>query len=320
MIPDAFCSYLCVIAPILFAFAAGCISYRPASAHVLALAGLVSLPWIYWATLKDTPLGNIWTLFNVPDRERLTRNLLDFTELTIISIALVLLAIATAALRLLPSGWKLRGLAIRERTWPALAAMLLFLGVWFSKSVMPYRISGAVDYAGWPILQILHVEKRGLQFHETCVKIAGYRGHPESVRLSWNDRRLFQYRFQQNEAWGEVPPSVLERTRAVMQSLDSGGAPSDPVKPLRAWNIDGWYVMGESVGLKVYESDKKETPPREIVELFNELAKVSRVRQTQSDMRDICLGFCYDPLSGLGLLYANHRCRYDSVRSDYVCR
>lgn len=207
MFRTAFC-FLCLLSSLLFAFAAGAISYRPSIAHSSALAGLLGMPWIYWSTLQDTPLGNIWTVFNAPDGELGIYDNLHVAWLAIFSTALIVLAIATAALRLLPARWSFRGLALRERTWPAFGASFVFLAIWFSQSVMPYRISGAVDYGGWPILQILHVEKRGLQFHETCVSVAGHRNQPESVYFSGNDRRLFQYRFQEKNASGELPEAL----------------------------------------------------------------------------------------------------------------
>jgi hypothetical protein len=312
----AFC-FLSLLAPILFAFAAGAISHRPAVAHSYALAGLVGMPWIYWTTLQDTPLGNIWTVFNVPDRELLMYNTRRLAELTIVCVALIVLAIATAALRLLPPRWRLRGLPLCERTWPAFGASLLFLAIWFSQSVMPYRISGAVDYAGWPILQILHVEKRGLQFHESCISVWGHRNYPESVSFSGNDRSLFQYRFQQKYASGELSEALKVRVQSIMQTSDNATRNRDTVKPLRAWNEDGWYFSAEGVGLKAYATGNGTTPPQQIVDLFNELQKIPHAQETQSDRKDVCLGFCYDPLSGLGLLYANHRCRYDG--HDYVC-
>jgi hypothetical protein len=313
----AFC-YLCFLSSVLFAFAAGAISHRPAIAHFSALAGLVSMPWIYWTTLQDTPLGNIWTVFNVPDRELLMYNSLRLAELIIFSVALIVLAITTSAVRLLPASWSLRRLPLCERTWPAFGASLLFLAIWFSQSVMPYRISGAVEYAGWPILQILHVEKRGLQFHESCISVSGYRNHPESVSFSWNDRRLFEYRFQQNDASGELPEALKVRIQSIVQSSDSATRNWDTVKPLRGWNEEGWYLRQEGIGLKAYAAGNGTAPPQEIVDLFNELQKIPRVRETQSDMKDVCFGFCYDPLSALGLLYANHRCHYDG--HSYVCR
>ena len=185
---------------------------------------------------------------------------------------------------------------------------------------MPYRISGAVDYAGWPILQILRVEKRGLQFHEICISVWGYRNHPESVSFSGNDRRLFQYRFQQKQSWGELSGPLKGRIESLIQSSQVATRSWDLVQPLRTWNVDGWYFTGEGVGLKADTTDKGANPPQEIVDLFYDLERLPRLRESESDRKDVCLGFCYDPLSGLGLLYANHRCRYDASLRRYVCR
>ena len=318
LFPYALSSFFCFLVPVLFAFAAGALRFRPALAHVFALTAFVGVPWIYWKTLKDTPLGNIWTMFNLPDRDLGIYDNLHLAEFTILSIALVVLAIATAAFRLLPDRLSFRGAQIRERTGPALAITLIFVAVWFARSVMPYRIAGAADYADWPILQILHVEKHGLQFHETCVRVRGYRGDPFSISVSWNDRRLFHYRFQENYA--DLPEISVGLARPVIRSLKEQDSPREAVKPLRAWNAEGWYVMGEKVGLETYTSENGTAPPREIVDLFTQLASLPRAPQTYSDLKDVCLGFCYDPLSGLGLLYANHRCVYDAARRDYVCR
>jgi hypothetical protein len=247
-------------------------------------------------------------------------NMLVFAKLTIVSVGLMAVAIAIAAVRLLPTRWKLRGLPLCERTWPAFGLALIFVALWFSQSVMPYRISVAVDYAGWPIFQILHIEKRGLQFHETCISVWGYRNHPESVSFSGNDRRLFQYRFQQKQAWGELPGPLRDRVGSIFQSSQVSTRNWDVVQPFRKWNVDGWYLTGEGIGLKAYTTDKGTTPPVEIVDLFHDLDKLPRLRETESDRKDVCLGFCYDPLSGLGSLYANHRCHYDSTGGCYVCR
>jgi hypothetical protein len=314
----AFC-FGCMLSSILFAFAAGAISYRPALAHASALAGLVSMPWIYWSTLQDSPLGNIWTSFNASGRDLFPHDILRVSALIIFSIAMIVLAISTSVLRLLPVRWSVRKLQLCERTWPAFGATFVFLAFWFSQSVLPYRIPGAVDYAHWPILQILHIEKRGLQFHETCISVGGYRQYPESITFSGNDRRLLQYRFQQKTSSGELSAALRERIRSTLQSSDASSRNGAAVKPLRAWNDEGWYVRAtESIGLRAYTTENRMTPPQEIVDLFNELEKIPHVRDTQSERRDVCFGFCYDPLSGLGLLYANHRCRYDG--HAYVCR
>ena len=104
----------------------------------------------------------------------------------------------------------------------------------------------------------------------------------------------------------------------MLQSSVSVNRKWDTVKPLRAWNADGWYFKSVGIGLRAYTSDKGTTPPQEVVDLFSELQKIPHAEGKQSDRKDVCLGFCYDPLSELGLLYANHRCVYDG--HAYVCR
>jgi hypothetical protein len=64
----------------------------------------------------------------------------------------------------------------------------------------------------------------------------------------------------------------------------------------------------EGSGIHKYASKSGTTPPREIVAPFDDLEGVTRSLETQSDLKDVCLGFCYDPISGLGSLYSNHRC------------
>ena len=313
---------LCFFAVVLFVLAAALISRRPHFAPICAVAGVVALPWIYTSTLQGNIYGNYWIVFNVPDRELPAYNGLIPTELTIISAALFVLAVTTGALRLLPDRWLLRRKLLCERTWPAVAASFCFLAVWFSQSVMPYRIPGALDYSSWPILQILHVQKHGLQFHETCIRVWGHRGLPDSVSFSSNDRRLLQYRFQQRFANAEVSKSVGERVAALIQSSKTMKSNRELIKPLRRWNDEGWYVAGEEVQLQAYTKENHGVPPQEVIDLFHDLERIPRTHETSEGRKDVCLGFCYDPLSGLGALYANHRCRWEDSNGDarVVCR
>ena len=314
---------MCFLAAVFFAFAAGALAYYPKTAHAAALAGIAALPWIYTSVLRGNIYWNEWIVFNVPDRELRMYNNLVPTITSIIAVALLVLGVATAALRLVPDRAAARGLLLSRRTWPAFLASFLFLGVWFSQSVMPYRIPGALDYSSWPILQILHVQKRGLQYHETCVKVWGHRGTPESVSVTWNDRRLFEYRFQQRSANVELPKSLGERLASLIQSSKAMKSNGEPIKPLRRWNDEGWYVTGEEVESQAYTTYAKgnqSLPPQEVVDLFDDIEKLPRMRKTAEDRKDVCLGFCYDPVSALGALYANHRCRDEESSRGYVCR
>jgi hypothetical protein len=319
--PSKFASVLSFLAAGLFAVAAGVMSRRPRIAHMCAATGVIASSWIYTTTLQGNIYANQWIIFNVPDRELHFYDGVAGAGLAIIEVALIVFAIVTAILRLLPGRWLLRKMPLRERTWPAVAASFLFLAIWFSQSVMPYRIPGALDYSSWPILQILHIQKRGLQFHETCIRVLGYRGAPESVSFAWNDRRLFKYRFQQSSAHVEASfKSLGARLASLIQSSKTLKSNRKPITPLRRWNDEGWYVAGEGVELQAYTKESQGAPPEEVVNLFNDLEKAPRTLETLEDRKDVCLGFCYDPLSGLGALYANHRCRYEATSRDYVCR
>jgi hypothetical protein len=309
-------TFLCLTASLLLAFAAGAVFYRATVAHFAALAALVAAPQAYSSAIRDTPLGNLWTSLNMPDR-MMWGSFAALTVLTILSVALIALAVSTAGFRLTPARWKTLGMPLRDRTWPAFLLTFVFLAVWFSQSAMPYRASGAVDYSAWPLLRILHVQKQGLQFHETCIGLWGYR-KPDEVSFSSNDRRLFHYRIRETGSRAELPDSFQQRVGAVLDSLRGTPGNSQSTGPIRAWNAEGWYLLGENIDFRAYTTGV--TPPPEIVALFEDLEKLPRPRQSASDLKDVCLGFCYDPLAGLGRLYANHRCTYDPNLRDYVCR
>ena len=308
---------LCFSVPVLFAFAAGTVSSHPTIAHSAAIAGLVSAPWLYWSVLRDSGLGNVWLVYNVPDGERQAYTPL-YSHLAIVAVGLLVLGVAVGGLRLLPAHWTFRGSSFRERTWPGVAVSLAVLAVWFSQSVMPYRIPGTVDYSDYPVLQILHVEKRGLQFHESCVNVWGAPHRPISVSFSGDNRRLFQYRFRQNHSSVKPPEILVDRIRALIKSSAGGGTKSDIVRPIRTWNADGWYFNAHGSGLKIYGTSNEAPPPQEIVDLFHDLDKIPRSPETRSELKDVCLGFCFDPVSAMGRLYANHRCFNDGHGT--VCR
>jgi hypothetical protein len=244
-------------------------------------------------------------MFNVPDKDIGSYPVLH-AELTILAIALIVVSSAIATLRLIPPHLRFRKLPLCDRIWPAFALSFMVLAFWFSQSVMPYRIPGALD-SEHPILGILHVEKRGLQFHETSIGV--FRNY--SFYVSRNNRRLLQYRFQQESSWGQLPEPLMRRVQDMIQSPDFAKRDSTVIKPIRTWNADGWYLLVERSGFHPYTSEAGTTLPQEIVPLFQDLEAAPRFPVTQPARKDVCLGFCYDPLSGLGLLYSNHRCFND---------
>jgi len=311
--------FFCFIMPALLAFASGAISYSPKIAHVTAIVSVIGAPFLYRELRWDSGMGNVWVMFNQPDDRFAFYP--PSAVLGICSVALLTLTITTAALRLLPARWEIRKFPVSLRTWPGFAASFLVLALWFSQSVLPYRIPGAVDYSDWPILEILHVEKRGLQFHETCVKVWARLGrprNPDSLSFSGNDRRLFQYRFEERGASAKLSEPLIRRIETVIASSSQPRVVRATVKPIRDWNADNWYFIAEGSGLRSYTSANGFKPPQEIVDLFDDLEKLPRSSPSRSELRDVCLGFCYDPLSEMGYLFANHRCFNDGHGT--VCR
>lgn len=267
--------------------------------------------------MKDSGLGNIWVMFNQPNDGHTFYP--AFAVPGIFSVALLALAATIAAMRLLPSRWQVRQLPICQLTWPGFAVSFLVLAVWFTQSVLPYRIPGALDYSDWPILQILHVEKRGLQFHEACISVWGGISRPRnpaSVSFSGNDRRLFWYRFGEASASAQLSEPMIKRIQTIIASSSQPRAERATVKPIRDWNADNWYFIVGGAGIRTYTNGGK--PPEDIVNLFDDLEKLPQSSPARSERSDVCLGFCYDPLSEMGYLYANHRCFNDGHGT--VCR
>jgi hypothetical protein len=204
--PRAASYFLCFAVPVAFAFGAGTVSHRPFVADSAATVGFLAVPWVYSNLLKGPELMNVWIIFNEPRNEH---GILDswnliYAVLAICSVALLTTGVVAAGLRLIASKSR-----FRTRSWPAFVTGFIVLVVWFSRSVMPYRIPGALDYSDWPVLQILHVEKNGLQFHENCVRVWGRIDRPYSLSVTKDDRRLLTYRFQQTgSSGGQLSDSV----------------------------------------------------------------------------------------------------------------
>ncbi len=309
--------FLCFAAPVLFTFAAGAAFRGSLVSHALALAGIISAPFLYSDLIKGNGYGNVWLLFNQPDNRFAMYPF--YTLPGILSVALFALTISTAVVRLLPASWHTGRYSLRDQTWPSLIVCFGVIAIWFSQSVMPYRIPGAVDYSDYPVLQILHVEKHGLQFHERCVSVYWLRPYrPISVSFSGSDRRLFQYRFQEKGGSLQPSPVLIERIQGIVKSSAHGEHQWDVVKPLWNWKADGWYFYVQGSGLRVYGTANGAAPPHELVDLFQQLNDVPRSAESGSELKDVCLGFCYDPLSAMGRLYSNHRCFNDG--HGLVCR
>jgi len=309
--------FLCFCTPVLLTAAAGIHFYRPVVANWLALGSIAGAMFLYLDVVRGNVYDNVWIEFNQPKLSFSMQSL--HAALAILAVGLLALSVLTAAVRLLPSKWKVGGSPLRDRSWPAFAITLVFVAAWYSRSTMPYRIPGAVDYFRFPALQILHIEKRGLRFHETCITVwsTPYARRPLGMSLSSDNRRWLQYRFQQIHESAQIPEALGERVNGMIKAAQTNPK-HDEAQPLRDWNADGWYFYVQRAGFRVYGTPNKTAPPQEITDLFHDLDKIPRSPEPQTELRDVCLGFCYDPYSAMGSLYANHRCRNND--SGFECR
>lgn len=268
-------------------------------------AGLIALPWFLITEFLSYPWANCWIYLNIPEtgfppgmQERF------LAEIRIASVALLVIAIICSAMRLLPARWVFRKTPINNRTWPAFAVCLVVLSGWFLVSVTPYRLPGFIDHDISPDIRILHIQKRGLRFHE--LGMAAYRDG--EFRVDRIDRRLFQYQFARRSHSGIMPPETSEITKTVAYSNKLSSIRTPQTKALRRWNAEGWYVRLRNGRVLAFTSEDGATPPTDVVDLFEALEKVPAPEETMRKERDVCLGFCYDPLAAMGFEFSNDRC------------
>lgn len=290
---------MALTSPLVFLCACFLVFFRPNLGYVLGgIAGMAALPW--FVLTESSPIPSIWMSLNGPD-EYAAMNL-PFVILKILSVALIATATACSLLRLLPLRLVVWNSPLRHRTWPAIAVAVLVLAGWMYHSAKPWLLPTIVD-GYYPDLRILHVEKHGLQFHETGVFVMRNR----RFWVSRNDRRLFQYRFQSRHTDGAVPPIIHEGANILVHSTTLRNLRTAPPISLRSWNAEGWYVAVDSSPLLAFTSEYGTNPPQEIKDMFEQITKLPGTERPVA-IQDVCLGFCYDPVAGLGFWYSNQRC------------
>ncbi len=292
-----------------FAGGSAFLFYKPRLGYAVGLmSGLMALPWLVLTETAYYPWSNSWIALNLvpPDYPAAKgfASLTTFSGLKIFSTALIVIVIVMSSLRLLPPKLTLREIPLRQRTWPAFAICFMVLAVWFARSVMPYRIPGLVTRGFGSEFQILHVEKRGLHFHETRID-AGRNGHFSIWR---SNRRLFQFSFENVVAEGNMPQTTFEHAKAIVRSQQLFTSRTQPAKALRTWNAEGWYVVTQDSRTLAFTTEYRSVPPEAITDMFHEIEALPTGPVKSWPFRDVCLGFCYDPLAALGFVYSNERC------------
>jgi hypothetical protein len=289
------------VSPLVFLCASALVFFRPRFGYALGvIAGLVALPWFFQTEFSQAT-WNSWVILNYESPIPIPSEVgayLAFTRLKILSVILIVVAVACSSLRLLPACWTLWKSPLCRSTWPAFAVGFLVLAVWFGYSVTPYSVP-AFDHPGSAEFRILHVEKRGLRFHETTV-IEERTGRAWILRT---ERRLFQYRFEERVGWtalAETSPATIERARTFVQSPALSELRTPPARALRSWNAEGWYVVLKESKLLAFTTEYGTAPPKEVTELFHQIENLPLREGSPLAIRDVCIGFCYDPLAALG--------------------
>jgi hypothetical protein len=278
------------VSTLIFLGASIVIFFRPTLGYSLGLAaGLIAAQCL---VLTETNLVRItkfnsWLAMNCeagPSFEASCGPLV--TRFKLMAFVFVTVSIACSVLKLLPARGNLR-------LWPAFAVSFLALAVWFVHSVSPYRLPMFHDYddPAEP-LRILHVEKRGLYFRETCVFGVLRDGKVWTNRA---DRRWFQYKFDRRTSMGSASPDLRERVQAFVQAAKGWDLHTPPPRALWGWHAEGWYVVTPDRRFSFVGTQ----PPQEVKALFRDLESPVEVA-TGGSIRDVCLGFCYDPPAALG--------------------
>jgi hypothetical protein len=276
----------------------------PGVGHWLGLiSGLGASYWFYHIEFSYLfPAINTWVVFNLPDGMPDSSRDILIAKLKIAFAVTSLAVTALSATRLLPAHWIMRKRRVRDRFWPALAVCLLAVLFWYALSVHPYRIPWIVDAVSAK-LTLLHVEKDGRQFHETGISVFG----DGKVYLSHNDRRLFQYRFPVHIGSTVLSQDNITRKAAFALAEDLANANTAPPVPLHS-NAEGWYVRTQHRHLLAFTTEDGIPPPLQLLNVFHALESAVPATKPSGEEKDVCLGFCYDPLAGLGIVYVNDRC------------
>jgi hypothetical protein len=276
------------VVPAVFLCASVTVFRKPRSTYIVGLiAALLVWPSVVRDEFAFYYFSNSWAVFNSH-----YSTYFHYDELRITTIVLLLLVTTCSFLRLCPGTWLIRGIAVRDRTWPAFSVSLLLVMLWFITAVVPYRVPITDLHAGeYSYVFVVHAERHGLNFHETKVGVS-----PRQFRfvVVHDDRSLFHYEFNEATSRGNLPQ---DQSASLTEMLES-----PQIKGLRvvkrsslSWNSDRWYLFSYTARGPVLRGVEKAEIPKGILDWFYQVQNLPTYETTHFGERDICLGFCYDP-------------------------
>jgi len=178
---------------------------------------------------------------------------------------------------------------------------------WFVYSAYPYRLP-LFSEPVTPLISVLHVEKNGLSYYETRETIYGN----GEFYIFRNQRKLFRYSFDIAVTSGVMPGSLLQQFTSVVPSVQPQSSKWATLHLPSSWTGEGWYTAVDRNRFAEFSTKNRNSPPGELKELFRSLERLPTRSPELWDTRDICLGFCYDPVAGLGITSSGERCGPES--------
>jgi hypothetical protein len=289
--PYGLASLGAIVAVLGFVIAAFVLFVTPNIGYGLGLvSAALAWPYLVIREMSYPYYGNSWTMFNVPVDPTHGTPELTYAKLTILSVAIVVASTFSSLLRLWPPSWEARAGSIRSRHWPIFAGSFVVMAAWFVHSVTPYRVP--TEHHGVSAeISVVHFERRGLHLRET--RVAVFRDG--KLFVCSDIREPLRYRSNGECSSGAVP---LDRWGPIVDLVRSSkfqtlGSSRRQIP--RGWDSDTWYVHGHNAHLVAFNSAENVTPPKEIVDWFNEMSKIPRGDDWHFSTRDICLGLCYQP-------------------------
>lgn len=274
---------------------------------LIAIGAALALPWFFLTESRVS--SNSWISMNASWNDPDLFRYIHYSQLRIASVALLLTTLILAVTRLLPSRWRLVRHPMNRLTWPAFAISPVFIAYWFATSAFPYRQPVIVD-AMRPELGLLHVEKDGAVFHETRVTVY----QDGRYYLTRNNRHLFRYNFSETAQEGLLTSDLRAKLKDILALPELKRTLDRAPKALHARRGEGWYTKMGSYKITAFTSENSIPPPAELRTFLADVEREPSLgKSSRYELRDVCLGFCYDPKAGLGDRAENERC---SQRAD----
>jgi hypothetical protein len=120
---------------------------------------------------------------------------------------------------------------------------------------------------------------------------------------------LFRYSFGETGHEGLLTDDLRAKLKVIQALPELKRTLDKSPRALRARHGEGWYTETESFAITAFTTENATAPPAYLVDFFRAVEGVLPTGAgAHYEVRDVCLGFCYDPKAGLGYSAENQRC------------